>query len=279
MLGTQAGGHVAVSSSRAIDAGRGVTEAFRRRLDALSGSLPAEDIALIGSQAGALQTCRAGVDICREGDLSSRARVIVDGWAGRAQLLPNGRRQIVLLLLPGDAVCLHSRGSALTSCSITALTIVKTAHLGSVRDTRPDSGLQRALRLEELQHERLLLNHLLRLGCLAAPQRLAHLLLELRDRLKAVGLATDTRVPMPITQECLADHLGLSIVHVNRTMKQLRGMGLVDVEPGQVLLRDPEELIEFCDYEPVAVDAPNPALSQAHVDSPGGRATLSMRTL
>jgi CRP-like cAMP-binding protein len=99
----------------------------------------------------------------------------------------------------------------------------------------------------------------MRLGRQTALERTAHLFLELRQRLAAVGLADGARFPLPLTQEVLADTLGLSIVHMNRTLQQLRREGLVEVKSGWARLLDPAALAARCAF---AAPAPAPAASE-----------------
>ncbi len=93
-----------------------------------------------------------------------------------------------------------------------------------------------------------LLDHIVRLGRQTAYERMAHLLLELRWRLAEVGLGDERKFPLPLTQEVLADALGLSIVHVNRTLQQLRREGLLEMRAGFVELLKPDVLIATSDF-------------------------------
>nr|WP_281372616.1 helix-turn-helix domain-containing protein [Phenylobacterium haematophilum] len=94
----------------------------------------------------------------------------------------------------------------------------------------------------------------MRLGRQTAYERLCHLLLEIRDRLLLVGMASETHFAMPMTQETLADATGLSIVHVNRILQQLRRERLLELQAGKAHLRDPAALAAIADYK-----APQPS--------------------
>jgi CRP-like cAMP-binding protein len=111
-------------------------------------------------------------------------------------------------------------------------------------------GLASALASLQSLHEGYLLNHLVRLGRQTAYERVAHLLLELSQRSAAVGLADGASSPLPLTQEILADALGLSIVHINRTLQQLRRDGLLDVRGSSLRLLDARQLMTISDYQP-----------------------------
>jgi CRP-like cAMP-binding protein len=92
--------------------------------------------------------------------------------------------------------------------------------------------------------------HLVDLGRRSALERVAHFLLELLTRLQSVGLADDQSFKIPLTQELLADALGLSIPHVNRVLRRLREDNLVVVEDQRVTVRDIESLSELADFDP-----------------------------
>ncbi len=93
-----------------------------------------------------------------------------------------------------------------------------------------------------------LVNQVVRLGRQTAYERVAHFLLELRERLAAVDRVQENRFSFPITQEVLADALGLSVVHMNRTMQQLRRDGLVEQRATAITLRDVPALASIADY-------------------------------
>jgi CRP-like cAMP-binding protein len=93
-----------------------------------------------------------------------------------------------------------------------------------------------------------LLNQLMRCGRQSAYERVAHLVMEIHHRLSFVGLANGKSFAMPLTQEVLADALGLSIVHLNRTLQQLRREGMIAFKSGVMHLLKPEELKELGDF-------------------------------
>jgi len=98
-----------------------------------------------------------------------------------------------------------------------------------------------------------LFRHVARLGWLDAYERLADLLLEFGERLSSAGLAVGGSFPMPLTQEMLADALGLTSAHVNRTLQLMRREGVLDLRGSMVTLLDADRLRSRVDYRPVAV--------------------------
>ncbi|KQW80782.1 Crp/Fnr family transcriptional regulator [Brevundimonas sp. Root1279] len=184
-----------------------------------------------------------------------RPRFLVSGWAARVRWLADGRRQVIGLVLPGDGVGICERPQPLALCAMTAVTPVELVDASTVArqvfgpDGPQARDLSVALAMSAAMDEAHLIDHIVRLGRQTAIERMAHLLLELRFRLALVDLAQDDEMPLPLTQEQLADALGLSAVHVNRTLQQLRREGLIELGQGRVrLLRRP--LLEtIADYK------------------------------
>lgn len=174
--------------------------------------------------------------------------IIVSGWACEMRVLPDGRRQIFSILLPGDLVCLRARDN-LASVALVALTRLEVAETSN--DTGPGrlapetAGLVEAL---HLQCERQL-DHIVRLGSLTAGDRVIHLLLELHARLDAIGLVKLDTFRIPLTQEVFASVLGTSVVHINRTLQRLRKQGLITLRSGSVTLHDIDRLASIACYQ------------------------------
>ncbi|WP_205570742.1 Crp/Fnr family transcriptional regulator [Brevundimonas naejangsanensis] len=180
-------------------------------------------------------------------------RLILSGWACRQRILADGQRQIFGFLLPGDSVGLSLEPRPLDETSTVALTRVEYVdalmlrEILALQDPRHER-LRRALATSRRYEEACLLNHVVRLGRHSAQARLGHLLLELRDRLQRAGLCTGDRMHLPLTQETLADALGLSLVHVSRTLGQMRRGRLIAMQNGWVTLLDEAYLRAACDY-------------------------------
>lgn len=175
--------------------------------------------------------------------------VLLSGWACRLRILTDGRRQIIGFLLPGDVVG-RPPPQLPALCAVAALTRVQFAEAASLFAGPAEGGLARALRAMELQDLLRLQDQVVRLGRQTAYERLASLLLELQDRLADAGLVRDGLFPLPLTQEVLGDALGLSIVHVNRTLQQMRRDGLVEVKGGMVALLQDAALRGLADWQP-----------------------------
>jgi CRP-like cAMP-binding protein len=115
-------------------------------------------------------------------------------------------------------------------------------------DAEGRDALIQALDEAALRREQRLYDHLVRMGRLSAKERLIHLLLELWERLEKVGLVDGDTFKIPLTQEIFADALGLSVVHVNRTLKALRKEGLVYIKSGSATLADRTRLARMSCY-------------------------------
>jgi len=181
-------------------------------------------------------------------------RLLVSGWAAHVRALADGRRQIVRILIPGD-LCGASRYSSASTRLVTmALTRAHTVGQDDVAGA-PGAGRLSALRAEADAREHAgLVDQVVRLGRMSAYERTAHLLLELFDRQSRAGLTQGVSMPLPISQETLADALGLSIVHTNRVLQQLRREGLIVLRAGRVTFPNKEALRNLCGYVAVADD-------------------------
>ena len=203
-----------------------------------------------------------GEELIAEGQPARRPRFIVSGWAANQRVLADGRRQIFGFLLPGDLMGYAPKPTPPALCSLTALTALETIDAELVAEAAEigrGPGLRAAIDGLRRQEAQLLLDHMVRLGQQTAYERVAHFLLELQRRLHVVGLGDAQRFPLPLTQEMLADALGLSIVHVNRTLQQLRREGLIELRSGVAILLRPDTLSAVSDYDTLGAFRAPPA--------------------
>lgn len=176
--------------------------------------------------------------------------VIVSGWACETRILADGRRQIFSFLLPGDVVDL-SRTTNLCRRSFMSLTRLEIVEAEVLVAAEPGDSEAVAASLQKAaaRTDERLFDHMVRIGRLTAKERVLNLLLELHDRLLAVGMVKDDTFRLPLTQEVFADALGLSIVHINRTLQQLRRAGRITLKSGNVTLHDRAKLSAYACYE------------------------------
>ena len=148
-------------------------------------------------------------------------------------------------------LCLRPQAIALTtSLALTPVVIADATALGAAITTDPSShpGLTQACYATASLDEAYLLNQLMRVGRQTAFERTAHFILEIHERLSRVGMANETSVAIPLTQEIMADALGLSVVHLNRTLQQLRRNQLIEFKGGMVRLLEPDRLREIANF-------------------------------
>lgn len=210
-------------------------------------SLSDAEVQLLRDLAGAAQYHPPYRDLHAAEALLSPPRMIVAGWAAQYCMLPDGQRQIISLRLPGDLVGPPGRVHLPASCAVAALTELETVDAKPLVEAADAAdpvhpGLARAVQAMVQLNDAQLCSQIVRLGQQGAGGRFAHLMLELHGRLDRVGLARDNGFAMPLTQNVLADVLGFSVVHVNRTMQQLRRDGLLEVKDGRVHLLQLERL-------------------------------------
>lgn len=214
----------------------------------LSGfvTLSGEEIAAIEAAAnGQVRIAQAKRDLVREGDSPRVLRLVRSCWAARYKTLPDGRRQLVAFLVPGDLCDLNNYILEQMDHSIGALTEVAYVEIPHARVHALSEGRPRvaqALWWQLLVGMAVEREWILNLGQRTAIERLAHLFCEMYRRLEAVGLADDGHYELPITQLDLAEATGLTAVHVNRTLQEMRTRGLIVLRERMLTIPDLHEL-------------------------------------
>ncbi len=197
--------------------------------------------AIAGARHGA-SIARSNALLTRAGEHQSQIRMLRRGWAIRVAQLADGRRQVLSFILPGDlfdleALLLLSEGTSFYTTR--ALTDVEYCTFSTTAmHALVNSSTEQSRRFQTYLQSQLALygRRLTDLGQRAAPGRMANLLLELHNRLAERGLAKDGVYEMPARQDDLADALGLTPVHINRTLRGLRERGLIDFDRGVMRL-------------------------------------------
>jgi CRP-like cAMP-binding protein len=192
-------------------------------------------------------------DIILEGDKPDHVHLVIEGWAVRYKILLNGDRAIMAYLIPGDLCDVHVSLLAQMDHSIATLSACRIAFIPRARMERimdEHAPIARALWWSTLVDEAILREWLVTNAHRPADQRLGHLLCEMLLRSKAVGLTDDDSFDLPITQEELGDTMGLSTVHVNRTLQALRAQGLITSRGRRIVVDAPQRLMEFSGFNP-----------------------------
>jgi CRP-like cAMP-binding protein len=192
-------------------------------------------------------------DIVREGEPPRVVRLVLEGWACRYKTLPDARRQIVSVFLPGDFCDLNVYILKEMDHNIGALTRVRFSEIGrEAMDTvtAAHPRITQALWWHELVAMAVQREWTLNVGQRTAIERIAHLLVELFLRLKTVGLTRRNSCDFPMTQTDLAEATGLTAVHVNRTLQQLRRDGLIRLERKELTIPDLDRLMDLAMFNP-----------------------------
>ena len=192
-------------------------------------------------------------DVIREGDTPQHINLILSGWACRYKVLEDGRRQVIAFFLPGDLCDLnvfvlqamdHSIGA------ITALTVSEISRPGFDALMRAHVRIPTALWWEQLVAAAVQREWAVNLGQRDATERVAHLFCELFRRLEVVGLVNGDTCEMPVTQSDLAEATGLSPVHINRTLQELRRLGVIVLKDRTLTIPNFEALAQIAMFNP-----------------------------
>jgi CRP-like cAMP-binding protein len=195
----------------------------------------------------------ADEDIVREGTRPAESNLLLEGFAARYKILSNGRRQITAIHVTGDFVDLNSFLLKQMDHGVAALTPCRIAvvpHEALQRISEGQPHLTRMLWLSTLIDGAIQREWLVAMGRRSALGHFAHLLCELFLRLEAVGQTDGQRFRLPVTQVELGDTLGLSSVHVNRVVQELRSKGMITWTGDVVTILDWAELRKEADFDP-----------------------------
>lgn len=228
-----------------------MANAFTNRL---SGYAPLND-ADVGLLADACRNVRevpAGNHLIMEGDSPDPVFVMLEGWACGYKILPDGGRQILAFMLPGDFCDIHIAVLKAVDHSIVTITNAKVASVPRAQmEALVEAGptISRAFWWSQLVDQSVLRAWIVSMGRRTASERIAHLMCELYIRMRNIGLATDDQCEMPLTQIVIADAVGLTPVHVNRVLKSLRLGNVMELRSGSLTIIDPARLAEIAGFD------------------------------
>ncbi|KQT85386.1 Crp/Fnr family transcriptional regulator [Aurantimonas sp. Leaf443] len=214
--------------------------------------LPEEDRRFVERIVGHGEDVAPGTDISSEGARSEKVHVILSGQAYRYKVLPDGKRQIIGYLVPGDFCDLFGFLLDKMDHSIAARTRCRVVHLSEADILKLTARpmLARALWWSELVEGAICREWLVNIGRRPADRRVAHILAELHLRLLVVGEATESSFRLSLSQTELADTVGLTTVSVNRALQHLRRSGLISQTSREITIPDVEALREFAEFDP-----------------------------
>lgn len=224
---------------------------FIEKLNGFSRLAPSE-IKALAAATSSPRPYRAKHDLIREGDRPGPVFVVLEGWACRYKILPNGSRQILAYLMPGDSCDLHIGLLAEMDHSIQTITpaliaTVDRVEMDMIMETH--RGVAKAMYLGQLIDEGIMRAWITSMGRRTSLERVAHLMCELYLRARNIGLTLEARFALPLSQAMLADSLGMTPVHLNRVMKELRKSEAMTLQRGSLIIEDPVKLIKIAGFD------------------------------
>ncbi len=193
-------------------------------------------------------------DIVKEGSRPNESTLLLDGIAARYRVLEDGKRQITALHVPGDFVDLHAFMLKTMDHGVVALSpcrVAAASHRDLTEVTQTSPHLTRMLWLSTVIDGAIHREWIVAMGRRSKKAHLAHLICELFTRLGIVGLVNHRSFHFPLSQAEAADVLGLSLVHLNKTLQGLRSDGLVRWEDGVITILDWDRLAEIAEFDTV----------------------------
>ena len=225
-----------------------------RFVDKLSAYAPLDqaDVAALVAATSRPRKFAARRDLIREGDRPGPVFVILEGWAFRYKILPNGLRQVLAFLMPGDSCDLHI--GLLAEMDHGIQTIIP-ALVAMIERTEMDlmmdrsRGVAKAMYVSQLIDEGTMRAWITSMGRRTSHERVAHLMCELYVRARTIGLQTEPVLLLPLSQILLADALGMTPVHLNRVLRQLREAGAMLLQRGSLIITDPGKLVKIAGFD------------------------------
>lgn len=210
------------------------------------------EISCIEALHGSPKAFEPGEDILVEGETLEFAFIQTSGWSYRYKMLVDGRRQILNFVLPGDMMGIYGAVRPEADESVMTHTRVEgfafpPLELFDLFGNCPRVGMAVAWLVG--RSDAIMAEQVLRVGRRTAYERTGHLFMELLKRLRETGDAESRAFELQVTQELLADCLGLSVVHVNRTLRKFRENGILRVNGKRVLIDDFEKLLDITEFQ------------------------------
>jgi CRP-like cAMP-binding protein len=240
---------------------------FVNRLTSRS-TLTGEEVSAVLGLKGQIRQVAAHSDFVRFGEPVDHSCLVVAGLIGRFGQNSNGSRQITCLHIPGDMADLPSVVSPKAGWGLMALaptTILRLAHTDLRRVASTHWGIAEAFWRDCVADGSIFSEWVVNVGRREAIARLAHVFCEMAVRCEAAGQGDRQSYALPITQTDLADATGLTNVHVNRTLKELRARGIVTAQSGTVTILDWDQLVSVGDFNDafLLLDGPSPRITEA----------------
>jgi CRP-like cAMP-binding protein len=228
-----------------------IPAALVKRLRATSG-VTDEDIRAIQALPISVKDYPAERAVVSDGQRATECCLIARGFCARSKTTSEGRRQILSIHIPGeipDLMSLHLHVMDHDLSTLTACTLGFINHETLRLLHRRQPNLADIFWRDTLIDAAMFREWIVNVGQRPAPARLAHVIVELRERLKVIGRIEGASFEMPLTQEQVGEALGITAVHANRVIKQLRQDGIVDLRRGRVDVLDEGRLVELAGFD------------------------------
>ena len=228
-----------------------IRAALVRRLRTSSG-ISDGDVKEIEQLPIAVRQYPAETPVVRDGERATDCCLIADGFCARSKTIPSGKRQILSIHIPGEIPDLMSLFLHVMDHDLSTLT---PCTLGFIRHETLRKLHQRSPSVAELFWRDTLIDSamfrewIVNVGQRPAPARLAHVMIELRERLRVIERLDGNSFEMPLTQEQIGEALGITAVHANRVIKQLRQEGIVELHRGRGTVLDERKFLELADFD------------------------------
>ena len=228
-----------------------VLAALLRRLNTVSG-LDDADIAAIRALPINVRHWDAGRTIVSDGERPTDCCLVIEGFCVRAKTILDGQRQILSIHIPGeipDLQSLHLHRMDHDLIAVAPSTLGFISHTSMRALTRTNPNIAEVLWRDTLIDSAIFREWIVNVGQRPAASRLAHTVVELRRRLAVIGREAGDTFEMPLTQEQISEALGITPVHANRIIRQLRDDGIVDINRGRVTVLNEAKLADLAQFD------------------------------
>ena len=228
-----------------------IRAALLKRLRISSG-ITEEDVREILALPIAVREYAAEQTVVGDGQSATECCLIAEGFCMRSKTIADGKRQILSIHIPGEipdlmSLFLHVMDHDLATLTPCTLGFISHETLQKLHRRRPN--VAEIFWRDTLIDAAMFREWIVNVGQRPAPSRLVHVMTELRERLRVIGCANGNSFAMPLTQEQIGDALGITAVHANRVIKQLREEGIIELHRGRATVLDETKFSELADFD------------------------------
>jgi CRP-like cAMP-binding protein len=228
-----------------------ISDALVRRLRATSGAT-AEELQAIRGLPITVKSYAANQVVVRDGERATECCLVAQGFCLRSKTTSTGHRQILSIHIPGeipDLQSLHLHEMDHDLVALTDCTLGFIGHTAMREFNRRWPNVAEIFWRDTLIDAAMFREWIVNVGQRPAPSRLAHIIVELRERLRVIGRIDPNGFEMPLTQEQIGEAMGITAVHANRVIRQLREDNVVELHRGRVTVLNETKLMEYADFD------------------------------